>query len=170
MRFACNKTDPKCKRCAECCKFRDKPFLTDDENHDLSEAMFKKSKIIYLFPFSRYTISLTEHEKATLEQKAKELNITIKILPKKTFYNSDSNEVFILDYFLDHDVCPFLEDGKCSIYDFRPEICKLFPHGASTMKKDVDDYLDNNKTYNNLTFEESVKKVKEKLNLQSKSI
>ena len=170
MRFACNKTDPKCKQCAECCKFRDKPVLTDDEDFNLREAMFNKSKEIYLFPMSRYTISLTETEKLILEKEADKQEIKLKILPKKSFYDEEKDKVYVLDYFLDYEICPFLKENKCNIYSLRPEVCKLFPLKSPNMKKDVDDFLTAHPVHNTLSFKESIKKVKEKLNPQSKSI
>ncbi len=34
----------------------------------------------------------------------------------------------IYDFFINHKVCPFLKDNKCTVYPNRPEICRQFPH------------------------------------------
>jgi Fe-S-cluster containining protein len=92
----------------------------------VKKALFAKTGTIYLFPFSRYTINITKEEKEILEKKAKEKRFKIKILPKKIFITEKG--IVIYDYFIDADVCPFLdENNRCSIYEFRPKICKEFP-------------------------------------------
>jgi Fe-S-cluster containining protein len=47
----------------------------------------------------------------------------------------------ILDYYLDYDVCPFLnsETNKCNIYESRPQICRDFPFLKKEMI-DLDKY------------------------------
>jgi Fe-S-cluster containining protein len=43
-------------------------------------------------------------------------------------------------YILKGDECPFLENNKCSIYDYRPEVCRAFPY---LHKKDINNRLIN---------------------------
>lgn len=124
MRFKCKKIE-ECKHCGGCCHFREQSILTKEEDLKLRKNMYDKTGILYIYPFSRYTISVNEDEKIVLEKLAKENNIKLIIKPKKIILVE--NQKKILDYFLDHDVCPFWINEKCSIYNDRPEVCKLFP-------------------------------------------
>ncbi|MBW3021782.1 YkgJ family cysteine cluster protein [Candidatus Woesearchaeota archaeon] len=124
-RFKCNKSG-ECLRCTGCCHFRENAVLTDEEDYQLRKQMWEQKSILYLFPFHKYTISLTKNEKETLEKKAKEKNIKIKIIPKKIMLDKNLKPV-VLDWCVDADVCPFLEGNECSIYEDRPEVCKTFP-------------------------------------------
>jgi Fe-S-cluster containining protein len=124
MRFRCNK-QPGCLNCAECCKFREKPYLTEQEDIMLRKKMYEKTGILYKEPFHRYTISLTTKEKNRLNKLAQEKNIQLNIRSKK--YIILKNKLKILDYYIDHDVCPFLKNNECSIYKHRPKMCKDFP-------------------------------------------
>jgi Fe-S-cluster containining protein len=135
-RFECNKVG-ECKRCGGCCHFREQEFLSKEEDLRIKGQIYLKTGIIYLYPFSRYTITVSEEEKKVIESEAKKLNIDIKILPKKIFYDADNDKVFVIDYFIDADVCPLWNKEKgCLIYEHRPEICKQFPN--VTMQHEVD--------------------------------
>lgn len=152
--FECKKT-LKCKRCGNCCIIRQSEIvkLTDEEDYKIRKKLYENTGIIYLYPLKHYTISLTKEEKDTLETEAQKLKIKIKILPKKITINTNktlenakhfrgaknSNKFFstkaeIIDYFLDHDICPFLKNKNfCLIYNSRPQVCRIFPH---IMKQD----------------------------------
>ena len=163
MRFKCNKELP-CIGCAECCRFREKINLDEDEEK-IKIALFQKTGTIYLYPFSRYTINITKDEKEILEKKARKKNLIIRILPKKVFLTKDS--ILIYDYFIDHDVCPFLtEENKCSIYESRPKICQDFPE----MKYSNNVFEEFQKEYDKKVIKEDydscLKIVKEKLNIE----
>lgn len=94
----------------------------------IKQSLYDRTGVLYLYPFSRYTLSLSNHEANHLKLLAGQLNITIHILPKKVFYNSQTNEAVAYDWFLDHDVCPFLKGmNDCLIYKDRPSVCRAFP-------------------------------------------
>ena len=39
-----------------------------------------------------------------------------------------ARRIGVWDWFVDHEVCPFLKgDNECTIYEYRPEICRMFP-------------------------------------------
>lgn len=125
MRFKCNKKEP-CRFCAECCRFREKQVLDQNEELNVKKKLFAKTGTLYLFPFSRYTINITPQEKEILEKEASDKDVKINVLPKKIFLTDKG--IIIYDYFIDADVCPFLtKDNRCSIYEKRPLICKQFP-------------------------------------------
>ncbi len=135
-RFKCNKK-PNCVRCGGCCHFREEEFLNKEEDLRIKGKIYLKTGIIYLYPFSKYTITITKEEKERLEKEAKKQDIDIKILPKKVFYDADKDKVYIIDYFIDADVCPFWDKEKgCLIYEKMPKICKEFPD--IKMQHDVD--------------------------------
>lgn len=124
-RFKCEKKG-ECLRCAGCCHFRESAVLSDEQDLVLRKQMWDAKSILYAFPFFRYTISLSNHEKQVMEQKAEELGIEIKFIPKKIMFDSAQKPV-VLDWCVDADVCPFLKGDSCLIYPVRPEVCKTFP-------------------------------------------
>jgi len=66
---------------------------------------------------------------------AKELNISYeKFL--KDYVDKEAAGGFILN----GPGCPFLEDNKCSIYNYRPEVCRSYPH---LYKDNINHRLDN---------------------------
>lgn len=127
-----------CKRCtAECCKFTDRASFPLEEELKIKKSLFEKTGTLYIYPFSRFTISVTPEEKKVLEIDAKNLGIKISFLPKKIFLTEEG--IMIYDYFIDAEVCPFLtDDFLCRVYPHRPKICKDFPFG----KYDNEEFLD----------------------------
>lgn len=90
--------------------------------------VYRRTRVLYLYPLNRYTISLSHEEKARLERIGKERNVPITILPKKVIYDAVNDKARVWDWFVDHEVCPFLRgDNECTIYEDRPEICRMFP-------------------------------------------
>ncbi|MBW3015952.1 YkgJ family cysteine cluster protein [Candidatus Woesearchaeota archaeon] len=125
MRFKCNKKEG-CLRCTECCHFREKAFLSDEEDLALRKQMWDSKGVLYVYPFHRYTISLSNSEKERLERLGREKKVEIKFIPKKIMLDEEMKPV-VLDWCVDADVCPFLVGDSCSIYSDRPEVCKTFP-------------------------------------------
>jgi Fe-S-cluster containining protein len=93
-----------------------------------------------LFEFSRYTINLTAVEAERINSIRIDKSKEIIIRPKKVFYNESENEIQIYDWFLDYDLCPFIDSyNKCLIYEYRPEICSSFPKETKDLK--IDDFV-----------------------------
>lgn len=135
-KFNCKKT-LQCERCGDCCHIRQSELidLTDEEDYKIRKKLYETKGIIYIFPLKHYTISLTKEEKQTLEAEARKLKLKLKISPKKITINVSKTKVEAIDYFLDHDVCPFLKDKNvCVIYNSRPQVCRIFPH---IIKQDI---------------------------------
>ncbi|MFC1800948.1 YkgJ family cysteine cluster protein [Nanoarchaeota archaeon] len=124
MRFACNKKG-KCVKCGQCCHFRESFSFSAEEEDKLKRKLFEKTGVVYLFPWDRYTISVSEEEMNVMEKRARDLKIKIKFIPKRIFVGV-SDEVKVLDWSIDHDVCPFY-DKLCLIYPDRPIVCQKFP-------------------------------------------
>ena len=122
--FECGKIDS-CRHCGACCNFRDNPGFDEEDELKIKISLFHKTGTLYLYPFSRYTINLLPKEKIILENDAKERHINITILPKKVFLSDKG--IIEYDYFIDADVCPFLNNNRCLIYEHRPLICRQFP-------------------------------------------
>jgi Fe-S-cluster containining protein len=91
--------------------------------------MYQSFGIIYLASLHEITINVWPEEKELLEAEAKKRGISINIRPKRAVYNPKSNELVILDYFIDHDICPFFDSSHktCTVYDIRPLICRSYP-------------------------------------------
>jgi len=166
----CDKKVP-CVHCGGCCHFREEGFLTPEEDLKIKGQVYGKTGIIYLYPFSRYTITLSKNEKDVLETKAKKNNIDISILPKKVFYDIDNDKVYVIDYFLDSDICPFWKEERCSVYDNRPEICRQFPNITMDHNIDIEKIIGHrNIRLINMTIPDIVEVIKEKLVKQGVSV
>lgn len=123
--YECKKTLA-CERCGDCCRFRPPKTFSEFEDHSIRKVMYGKTGIIYPYHMDRFTISITGPEKEVMEKRAKEKDLNLTILPKKVVIKE--GKIIVLDWFLDHDQCPFLNDTNiCSIYEARPLICQVFP-------------------------------------------
>ncbi|MBI2661207.1 hypothetical protein HYX09_02970, partial [Candidatus Woesearchaeota archaeon] len=76
-----------------------------------------------------------------------EIGIDAKIMPSKAILDLNSGKAIIVSYHMDYDSCPFLREGKCSIYHTqRAYVCRMFPfnrgpflnigHGQNKIKKE----------------------------------
>ncbi|MFW6231063.1 MAG: YkgJ family cysteine cluster protein [Nanoarchaeota archaeon] len=126
MAFACLKKEA-CRQCGRCCHIRDAQIMDEEEDLKLRERLYEKVGILYLYPFHRYTISLTQKEKEILEKEAERREITLKVIPKKI--RIIEGQYHVMDWSLDHDICPFFDKTTkhCTIYALRPEVCRVFP-------------------------------------------
>jgi Fe-S-cluster containining protein len=91
--------------------------------------MFNKFGIIYLARLSEITINVWPEEAETLKKEAKARGIKLIIVPKRAVYDRSHHELIILDYFINHDICPFFnkEEKLCTVYEHRPLICRSYP-------------------------------------------
>ena len=122
LKYKCGLKGP-CKKCGNCCRFR--PIKIEFDEEKVKREFYYATGFLYLFSFTRMTITLLPWEVKILKNEAKKRGISIKILPKK--FVLKNNEAVPIDYFLDHDVCPFLSKNLCTIYEKRPLICRCFP-------------------------------------------
>ncbi len=108
----------KCK--ALCCKNLKKMEEVDYSPDD--------ARIIHLVVKPEdYGLKLFPHEKEHLEKLAKKLGIKL-VLKTLSIVITKDYKPLILDYFLDHNDCPFLNNhNECRIYPDRPLICRKFP-------------------------------------------
>lgn len=85
----------------------------------------------YMFmavPPSRKTIGLFEWEVYTLQKKAKQLSLNIKIVPDIMFWDAVSGTSIVTQWNLDHNNCPFLSrENLCLVNDQKPLICQAYP-------------------------------------------
>jgi len=134
--FSC-KNSLNCTSCGKCCIIRNKElktYFSETEDLYLREKIYENKGIIYLYPLDNYTISISIDERKKLINLAKNRNIKLKVLPKKIIITD--GKIHIIDYFLDHDVCPFLKPPNfCNIYKHRPKVCKVFPKPYSIQNK-----------------------------------
>jgi Fe-S-cluster containining protein len=118
-----------CTLCGECCHIRENKGITSEDEQKYREFMYAKFGIIYLARLNDITINIWPEEAEILKQEAKEKKINIKLVPKRVIYDKLHHEIIILDYFIDHDICPFFnkKDRLCSVYKSRPIICHSYP-------------------------------------------
>lgn len=108
----------------------------------IKRKVYERTRVLYLFPMNRYTISLSHGEKARLERIAKERGVQISILPKKVIYDAKNDKAVVWDWFVDHDICPFLKgDNECTIYEDRPEICRMFPEIKNEQMFEIQEFV-----------------------------
>lgn len=125
-RFKCNKVKD-CKQCGGCCTLKELAILENPQDKFIRQRIYDKTGIIYMYPLSTYTINLSHEEAETLRAAAKELSIKLNIKPKRVAIKE--GKLVILDWFIDHEICPFLsEKNICKVYELRPLICKEFPN------------------------------------------
>jgi len=118
-----------CTQCGECCYIRENKNITKKEEDSFKNYLFRHYGIIYLADLSEITISLIPEEKDRLENEAKKRNLELAIKPKRAIYDKKEDRLIILDYFIDHDICPFfdIKSKNCTVYDIRPTICRSYP-------------------------------------------
>ncbi|MBR9676214.1 YkgJ family cysteine cluster protein [Candidatus Woesearchaeota archaeon] len=149
-RFECDKVRS-CSRCGGCCVIREDKNLKTMDDLQIRKKIFGDHGVLYSKPTWEYTINITQKEKKKLESLAKTKKVMISIKAKKRIF--ENNELVILDYYLDHDTCPFYNERKksCLIYEDRPKICKDFPHTKPNQKHDY--------PKPNINFEEVLEKI-----------
>jgi len=119
-----------CTQCGECCHIREKDkgiSIEDEEKY--RHYMFNKFGIIYLARLTDITINVWPEEAEILKKEAKVKGVKLNIVPKRAVYDKSHHELIILDYYIDHDVCPFFDkkDRLCRVYSSRPLICRSYP-------------------------------------------
>lgn len=118
-----------CTQCGECCHIREQKNISREQEDKYFAFMYRHFGILYFARLPEITINVWPEEKEILEKEAKEKGITINIKPKRGFYNKKEDSLVILDYFIDHDICPFFNQEKkqCGVYEHRPLICRSYP-------------------------------------------
>ncbi len=78
---------------------------------------------------NQITINIWPEEADVLKEEAKKKKINLKIKPKRAIYDEKKHQLIIVDYFMDHDICPFFDKAKklCTIHTKRPLICRSYP-------------------------------------------
>jgi len=130
FRFVDGKKVFNCVQCGECCHIREKDKgISDVDEEKYRQYMFSMFGIIYLARLSDITINVWPEEVEVLKDEAKRRGLKLNIVPKRAVYDSKHHELIILDYFIDHDICPFFDKSlkMCTVYDYRPIICRSYP-------------------------------------------
>lgn len=75
-----------------------------------------------------FGLRLFDFEAKILKKRAKELNISADIIPCTTIADKHSNKNIAIFYMFDNtEICPFLKENKCIVYEERPVMCRAFP-------------------------------------------
>ena len=159
-----------CVRTGECCHIREKVQIDAEQEAFLKQHVFVTSGVVYLYPFSRYTISISHEEAEFMRAEAQKRKLALKILPKKVLYDASHDRAIVFDWFVDHAVCPFLQGtNHCSIYASRPKICKDFPfrHLNNSQLAEIKTFITNHQLrLSNEPYEVVVKKARDSLTMQ----
>ncbi|MBI4150743.1 YkgJ family cysteine cluster protein [Candidatus Woesearchaeota archaeon] len=157
-----------CVRTGECCHIRESLTMDAKEDRVIRDQVYHATGVIYLYPMSRYTISLTQKERDWMVAEAKKRKLAFKVLPKRVLL--DGKKAVVYDWFVDHDVCPFLQNGnECTIYPNRPKICADFPfhHLKKDQVSGIKTFISSRHlALAQVSFTEAVRKARESLTEQ----
>ncbi len=125
-------TSPKkfwqCAKCGACCHIREQNKLSAEEEKSYKDYMKKHFGIFYLASLSEVTINVWPEEAERLRDEAKRRGMDVRIRPKRALV-TPNHDLIVMDYFIDHDICPFFDKEKrqCTVYALRPLICRAYP-------------------------------------------
>ncbi len=157
-----------CVRTGECCHIRESLKMDSAEDRVIRDQVYHSTGVIYLYLLSRYTISLTEKERAWMVTEAKKRKLKFKVLPKRVLL--DGKKAVVYDWFVDHDICLFLKNGnECTVYVNRPKICKDFPfhHLKKDQVSEIKTFISSRHlALAQVSFTEAVRQARESLKQQ----
>jgi len=122
-----------CNACGSCCSHI-RGIVPKEDREFIQQYAFGKLPVVQLVPVEQMTFPLWDWEAKRFAEWQDELNVDAGIKPLRAILDLNSNKAIILTYFMDSetDACPFLMDGKCSIYHTkRAYVCRLFPFNRS---------------------------------------
>jgi Fe-S-cluster containining protein len=136
-----------CKRCGWCCTHLGIEIQIDENEDDsLRRYIFRKTGVIYLRKINKFFLAMKPGTAEKLKKHAKSLGIKAEILPNKLIYEKKKGKVYVYDYYLSHEVCPFYDKAKksCLVYSDRPVECRKFPKMKIIYSKQVDAFVRKN--------------------------
>jgi len=108
----------KCQHCGECCKDFKSDINHGEENNFISNIQF-----LINYP----NLTLFSWEAKEFQEELKKINSKREVLPSTVLFDLEGKKKVVITYTLDTGECPFLKEEKCSIYENRPLICRIFP-------------------------------------------
>ena len=135
-----------CSQCGKCCS-RIRGSMSSSDLEFLEEHAFGGLPVVQLNPARKTSFPLWDWEAKRFRKWQDEIGIDAKIMPSKAILDLNSSKAIIVSYQMDYDSCPFLREGKCSIYyTQRAYVCRMFPfnrgpflnlgHGQNKIKKE----------------------------------
>lgn len=117
----------RCSQCGKCCS-RIRGNMSSSDLEFLEERAFGSLPVVQLNPIRKTSFPLYDWEAKRFREWQKDAKIDAKITPSKAILDLNSNRAIIVSYHMDYDSCPFLKEGKCSIYyTKRAYVCRMFP-------------------------------------------
>ena len=108
---------------AKCCR-NIKGNIDDDSILEQNNERYMHIAV----PLKELSIAISNHEKEVLSQIAQNKGFKLKLVPQ-SFVLTKHFEPIIINWQLDYDTCPFLNNkNECDIYEHRPLVCKSFPY------------------------------------------
>ncbi|MBI2577134.1 YkgJ family cysteine cluster protein [Candidatus Woesearchaeota archaeon] len=124
-----------CSACGKCCSHI-RGMISDEEKDFLRKFAFGKLPLVQVIPIDKMSFPLFDFEAKRFREWAKEAAVDAKIQPSRVVLDLNSNKAIIVTYAMDYDACPFLKEGKCSIYyTKRAFICRMFPFNRGPFLK-----------------------------------
>lgn len=121
--------------CGSCCT-RIRGLLPEEDREFLKEYAYGKMPLVQLVPLDKMSFPLWDWEAKRFRELEKEANTDAKIKESRAILDLNTNKAIISTYFMDTDVCSFLNDKACSIHDKkRAYICRLFPFNKGPFLK-----------------------------------
>jgi len=119
-----------CSMCGKCCRELKGFKLSDERQKEIflkeRDDMIKNTPLYTFQKPEDEGMALYEWEVTRLKDIASAKGFDLKIKPRYGML-SNMGTVIVVTWMLDYDICPFLENNKCSIYKNRPLICQAFP-------------------------------------------
>ena len=124
-----------CSACGKCCSHI-RGMISDEEKDFLRKFAFGTLPLVQVIPIDKMSFPLFDFEAKRFRELAKEVAVDAKILPSRVVLDLNTNKAIIVTYAMDYDACPFLKEGKCSIYyTKRAFICRMFPFNRGPFLK-----------------------------------
>ncbi|MEA2037792.1 MAG: YkgJ family cysteine cluster protein [Nanoarchaeota archaeon] len=117
----------KCMQCGECCSHI-RGMISKEDKEFLKEYSYGKLPLVNLFEVEKMSMPLFDFEAKRFREWEKEKKIDAKIKPAKGILDLDSGKFIVVNYYIDYESCPFLDNKKCLVYDKkRGFVCRFFP-------------------------------------------
>ncbi|MBI2138730.1 YkgJ family cysteine cluster protein [Candidatus Woesearchaeota archaeon] len=124
-----------CSACGKCCSHI-RGMISDEEKEFLRKFAFGQLPLVQVIPIEKMSFPLFDFEAKRFREWAKEVDVDPKIRPSRVILDLNTGKAIVVTYSMDYDSCPFLKEGRCSIYYTRRAfICRMFPFNRDPFLK-----------------------------------
>ena len=135
-----------CGQCGSCCSHI-RGMMPSKDREFMEKMAYGKLPLVQLVPIEKMSFPLWDWEAKRFMKWQREVDVDAKIESSRGILDLNTNKAIIVTYFMDSDACPFLKDGKCSVYyTKRAYVCRLFPFNRGPFL-DIGDKLNKNNMF-----------------------